>query len=87
MIVAAAIIYDGVVWMLPRPARHHHIIKAHFDVTGNKGSGEQGFVDEFGQFYRRVEAGRHAHRCHQQFLERPDGCVFSLGRLFSEDLW
>lgn len=88
MIVAAAIIYDGVVWTLPRPARHGDIIEQHFRETGITGSGSQGFVDDRGAFMDRMEAGRHVIACGQPLrVHERDGYVFKGGRLFSEDLW
>lgn len=88
MIVAAAIIYDGVVWTLPRPARHHHIIKAHFEVTQKTGSGKQGFVDEEGIFHDRHEAMAMAIICEQPVRVHPESRPLSRERqLFSEDLW
>lgn len=88
MIVAAAIIYDGVVWTLPRPARHHHIIQKHVEETGKSGSGEQGFVDEHGVFYKRQAATLHALACGQELVVREDRPKLRVGlRLFTEDLW
>jgi hypothetical protein len=87
MIVAAAIVYDGVIWTLPRPARHHHIIKAHFDVTGRAGSGLQGFVDDEGDFWSREAAGKMVAYDKQKTRIQPDGSWFVGGPLLSEDLW
>ena len=81
MIVAAAIKQDGKVWTLPPPARHHDIIKLIITETGNMVDGEQGFVDEHGNFLNRVKAGMEAMGSGQlEKLPRPP-------RLFSEDLW
>lgn len=88
MIVAAAIIYDGELWTLPRPARHHDIIKAHHDVTGKGGSGVQGFVTNLGTFMNRCTAATHAMECGQPTLGRVGrNPLKSGGRLYSEDLW
>lgn len=71
-----------------RPARHHHIIKAHHDVTGKGGSGVQGFVDEHGVFYRRQAAASHVLACGQEIVVREDKPELRIGhRLYSEDLW
>lgn len=82
MIVAAAIVYDDVIWTLPRPARHHHIIWAHKEVTGEGGSGQQGFVDEAGHFWDRKHARRIAIDCGQNPKQSGGASL-----LFSEDLW
>lgn len=92
MISAAAILRDGVIWTLPRPARHHNILWAMYDVDNNSApdkrpkiipaTGEQGFVTEKGQFLKRDEAYRVAIKA-GQFLKEP--CAPP--NLFSEDLW
>lgn len=80
MIVAAAIMKDGELWTLPRPARHGHIIRAYADVTGKAmGSAGQGFVTDHGVFCDRATAARHAYECDQ--IVEPER------ELFTEDLW
>jgi hypothetical protein len=78
-IVRAAVRYDGIVWSLPRPARHHHIIAAHAVVTLRCGSGEQGFLTSEGRFVNRRAAAEIAWIAGQTAVERYE--------LFSEDLW
>lgn len=84
-IVAAAIIdHNGVPVTLPRPARHHDLIRA----MAERGdptpiSGEQGFVTSDGRFARRKAAAVIARRAGQvkaEDMQRSD-------MLFSEDLW
>lgn len=81
MIVEAAIKQDGKVWTLPPPARHHDLIKLIIEETGEMVTGEQGFVDDHGNFLNQVQAGQEAIGSGQlEKLPRPP-------RLFSEDLW
>lgn len=84
----AAIVRDGQIWTLPRPARHHNIIWAMNDVDGVKDGkiirahGIRGFIDEEGNFMTRVEAAIRAEECKQ--LTKP---LDAPPNLFSEDLW
>ena len=72
---AAAVRVDGVVWTLPRPATHAHVLRAYADVNGRTfgGGEEQGFVTSTGRFVDRKEAALLAGRLG--------------GSLLSEDLW
>ena len=86
MIEAAAILRDGVIWTLPKPARHHHIIAAMNDVDGRKegiiqAHGEQGFI-ESQNFYNRKDAAMIAQDCGQ--LKK---LLIAPPNLFTEDLW
>lgn len=75
---------DGTVWTLPRPARHHDVIR-HIRDSGVKlpvGGDRQGFVLSNGQFARRKPALRVAIRAGQILNGRVIG-----GILTSEDLW
>lgn len=87
MIVSAAITWKGATYSLPRPARHHDVIRHIAAVTGattvgtNEHPDEQGFLDDKGQFYRRKAAMAHAIRC-GQLSEGKWG-----EQLYSEDLW
>lgn len=84
----AAIMRDGQIWTLPRPARHHNIIWAMNDVDGKKegqiipAHGIQGFIDEQGKFLERPVAAIRAQQCGQ--LIKP---LIAPPNLFSEDLW
>jgi len=80
----AAVILDGEVWQLPRPARHHHILWAIDQVTGRGIEGipaNQGFVTSTGRFVGREDAARIAVLA-GQVIEPQYG-----RELYSEDLW
>lgn len=91
MIVAAAILQDGVVYAgIPGKERHHDVIRQIVERTGVKPvTGRQGFVDEKGNFMDRVAAGIHAEECGQVTVGKANiHHVFSeTYQLFSEDLW
>lgn len=72
----AIVMEDGVVWALPKPARHYHIIRAYYTATGEPVSGDavQGFLASGGYFITREVA----------FMLTGKGRG---GRSYSEDLW
>ena len=73
-VAAAAILVDGVIWTLPRPAYHSHVLRAYVDVNGRQARDEeQGFVTTTGRFVSREEAGTL--------------CGWPGRRLLTEDLW
>lgn len=81
-VATAAILIDGVIHTLPRPGRHHDIIR-HLVRKGFKKPvvGEQGFVLTDGRFVVRELAAKIALAAGQcKELRSPP-------RLFSEDLW
>lgn len=83
-ITNAAIIWRGQVIALPRPARHHTIMKAIADTIPTDEwpvQGEQGFMTSGGRFVGREAAATIALAACQcsQLIAGP--------RLFSEDLW
>lgn len=88
----AAILRDGEIWTLPRPARHHNILWAMYDVDNNTNPSErptiipargtQGFVTEDGTFLGRVQAAQQAKVCGQLKKE-----LHAPPNLYSEDLW
>lgn len=84
-IETAALLVDGVVWTLPRPARHHILIHAWCDShyrdgqPARIGEHEQGFVTSTGRFVGREEAASIAFAAGQ--IDRHKS------GLFSEDLW
>lgn len=85
-IVGVAIeVTPGRVFTLPRPYRHHHVIRVAADL-GEKTPiiGEQGFVTSTGRFVDRKEAGRIADANGQ--ANRTVGSHEG-GDLYSEDLW
>lgn len=84
-VVAAAIrTDDGRVWSLPKPARHHDVIRmihesgCELQVGGER----QGFLMSNGYFARRKPALAFARRANQILNGRIIG-----GVLTSEDLW
>lgn len=81
-IVAAAILGDDGLWVLPAPNRHHNIIWHMAFVTDRRrGYSEavQGFVDADGKFLDRSQAAERALRLGQ--IPEPKKY------LYSEDLW
>ncbi len=84
LIHAVAITQDGIVFTLPRPARHHHVIKYITSKPGRKYNpklGEQGFITDSGNFVTREQAA---------ILALASGQVIKLAdppELFSEDVW
>ena len=79
-IKAVAVLYEGAVWTLPRPNRHHHVIHKMGDY--DYGKSVQGFITETGQFLNRIQAKRAAVK-HKQILPKR----VSMLQLFSEDMW
>lgn len=76
-IVAAAIEQGGIVFSLPRPARHHDIIL----TLPSRIRGRQGFVTDAGRFVDRWEARGIAVASGQVVMP------MHATLLFSEDLW
>ena len=88
MITHVAIRFQGKVWSLPAPNRHHDVIRLIVAETGIKTvdarDDDQGFLIDGEQYARRRPALFHAERCNQL---KP-GCMGArLGALFSEDVW
>lgn len=84
-IAAAAIRFEGVLYSLPPPHRHHHIIRLIVDTTGVKSimHEEQGFIDDQGNFLDRETAMKVAQAAGQII----DGRAPVLRELYSENLW
>lgn len=80
MILQAAIFYQGTIYTLAKPARHHTILHR-FDEVELK-YGVQGFLNDDGRFVNRIEAADIAIREGQI-----DKLKFQPDTLFSEDLW
>ena len=88
MITHVAIKFNGKLWSLPQPYRHHHIIKmivmlgeAEYVDTERD---EQGFLDDTGKYLTREEAFLQAMTC----CQIKEGSVgLQLGWLSSEDVW
>jgi len=90
-IVAAAVLYLGVVYSLPPPARHHTIMHDIWDKFHGVGevpvipAGAQGFLTSTGRFVNRRRALRIVKAAGQPQIDHPALNVG--GRLYSEDLW
>ncbi len=94
MITHVAVRHQGRIWSLPRPYRHHHIMRTILwlveefgEYTKEKAerfaSGDdQGFLDDTGKYYTRQEAEVIARQCNQI----KNGEIIG-GVLTSEDLW
>ncbi len=88
-ITHVAIRWDGRVWSLPKPFRHHHIIQTISRLTGATtidccdSRGDQGFLDASGQYLDRKQALVRA-LTNDQVLDPND---IRAGMLFSEDVW
>lgn len=89
-IVAAAIKENGVVCFVPRPGRHHNVIRE-MAAAGVPIPivGVQGFITSDGLFVDRVTANRIAVIAEQTLPTPCNGIPFeTVGRdLYSEDLW
>lgn len=82
-ITQVAIRYEGAVYSLPSPNRHHHILLrlAQRNLDRWPISGQQGFVTSTGRFVNRNEAFMIAEKAGQLIRRHKEG------ELFSEDLW
>ena len=82
-VVCAACIVDGIIFT---GARHYdHIMRAQMDAAGcvGKGGNEQGFIDQWGNFMTRSEAGKILAKGDQK-LRNPG---YTPDMVFSEDLY
>ncbi len=88
MITHVAIRFQGNVYSLPAPNRHHHVIRLIVEQTGVKyvdsRDDDQGFLIDGGEYVRRKPALRVARECGQL---KPGGMGEKLGKLYSEDVW
>ena len=92
IITHVAIRFQNKVWSLPRPYRHHHIIRIIMYLDGQFGDGEltavdtygddQGFLDSSGKYLTRKQAQVNAMINNQV----KNGKIIG-GVLTSEDLW
>lgn len=85
MITHVAILYQGKVYSLPAPNRHHDVIRKIVDETGveSVGYNEQGFLDDTGRWLRRKPALFVALEAEQV----RDPANVRGGQLYSEDVW
>lgn len=88
MITHVAIRFQGKVYSLPPPNRHHDVIRLIVEQTGAKyvdaHGDDQGFLASDGLYWRREDALRIARECGQL---KPGGLGERLGELYSEDVW
>lgn len=84
-IEGVAISYKGEIHQLPRPNRHHNVIReiAKKNGVGIQGRDVQGFITNTGRFVNRSTALAIALKAGQVL----DVNNIRAGRLFSEDLW
>ena len=86
MITHVAIRFQGRVWSLPKPNRHHDVIRhivheTDVDTVDAHGS-DQGFLAETGEYMTRWQALRYAIHCGKVPKEK-----LARRELFSEDVW
>lgn len=85
-ITHVAIRFGGKVWSLPRPNRHHHVIRHIAESTGvshvDSRDRDQGFLDQEGRYLDRKQALEVAREAGQL---RAD--VEVQDQLYSENLW
>jgi len=82
-ITYVAIKRHGKIFCLPKPYRHHHIIRMMVEICGipEPIRDEQGFMSNVGEFFTREEAAELALLNGQiKKLKTPP-------KLFSEDIW
>ena len=82
-IISAAVQHEEVIFSLPRPNRHYHIVHKMYDMGLPKTAQQhQGFLTTTGRFLDRKEAAT---------LALSNGQISKLkfvsDELFSEDLW
>ena len=86
IITHVAIRFNGIIYSLPAPNRHHNVILKIVQETGaqtvNAQGDDQGFLDDTGKFLTRKEALDIALNNGQLRLDRP---IYD--KLFSENLW
>lgn len=82
-ITHVAIVYNGTLYSLPKPNRHHHVIRL---IGGIKGHDIQGFLLADGTFVNRREAFSHANLS-GQLARRMGAGTYQGTELYSEDLW
>ncbi len=83
-IVGVAVQYAGKTYTLPRPNRHHDVIRS--IPGGVKGPNTQGFVLDDGTFLGRRGAMQLAQG-NGQIKRRPGNEHYQGDELYSEDLW
>lgn len=79
----AAVYKDGIIYSMPRPARHHNVLHAMIASGVDDRGSEQGFVTTLSRFVRRKPALRIADKA-GQLKSEPTAPYHGL---FSEDVW
>jgi hypothetical protein len=86
-ITHVAIRFQGKIFSLPRPNRHHDVIRKIVEELGvdcvDSYDSTQGFLDESGRFLTRKQAIINAHVNNQLLTDRQIYC----NELCSENLW
>jgi hypothetical protein len=86
-ITHVAIRFGGKTWSLPKPNRHHHVIRKICEETNashvDAHDDDQGFLDESGRYLNRRQALVSALVNNQV----KDPTQIRLEMLFSEDVW
>lgn len=91
-ITHVAMRFQGKIWSLPRPYRHHHIIRIIMYLDGQFGDGDLTAVDAYGDDQGFLDAsGRYLTRKQAQVSaaindQIKNGKIIG-GVLTSEDLW
>jgi hypothetical protein len=87
MITHVAIRFNGVIYSLPKPNRHHDVIRLIVDTTDaatvDSHGDDQGFLDHTGKYLTRKQALHIAYISGQLREDRP----VLHNQLFSENLW
>jgi len=88
-ITHVAIRFQGVIYSLPAPNRHHDIIRHIVETVAgvskvDSRNEDQGFLDESGRYLTRRQA-LHSAKINNQL--KPDTMGPKLGQLYSEDIW
>lgn len=88
MITHVAILHQGKLWSLPKPYRHHHVIRKIAAGLGvDMVDGAQGFLDSDGRYLTRRQALAVAQANDQLIHQERPSSATKLGELYSEDLW
>ena len=82
-ISAVAVRFQGRIYGLPAPNRHHHILRLIRAEHGKTRPNVQGFLDNRGKFLSRKDAMRVARKANQVYDPTRDRSPL----LYSEDLW
>lgn len=84
IVAAAALVGEGLILSLPRPARHHDINGAAYraGIPGPIPPECQGFLTSDGRWLNRVDALAMANAAGQIVFKHP-----VLRELYSEDMW